>query len=147
MFSFYFATLPIGIALGYGIAGALALFSWSVPFWAEGALMIVLALLCLLIKSPTNMKKNPKAFLALKAASESDTDESDKDTQQMMVSSPHERPSEQEIIHVEEKTRTVKSVSFFYAVRELICNDVYIFSVLGYGYPTIWSSLTHTTFR
>lgn len=71
--SIFYIALPCGAALGYGVSGLLASrISWRIPFFAEGIIMLVLSLLCLLIPSTDKYKEYQQYKQSLAASSGSD---------------------------------------------------------------------------
>lgn len=121
--------MPFGVALGYGISGFVANISWSIPFWMESAIMAVFAFLCLFIKNPSKVKK----IVSPVKAAESDTDESDQEklmesTSAAATASDSGRPSDLEIV----KKKSEKPKNVFFAIKDLVCNNVYVLTVMGY---------------
>lgn len=120
----YFAGLPVGIAIGYGVSGFLASYvTWGLPFWLEGAVMIVLALACLIV-IPNKPKQDDDKLLANDALADTP---SDSDTES--VTDEATANESKQII----KQKAKSKMSVIMAVKLLVTNKVYVLTVIGYG--------------
>ncbi|KAL9653263.1 hypothetical protein ABK040_010970 [Willaertia magna] len=138
--SIFYVALPAGVALGYGVSSLFAAYlHWTLVFFIEGAAMIPLSLLMLVVPSQEDYRKDRKEKEGLLQSEERPIEEiKDKTERTPIIGQETNNNSILDENLGEENTNQVtpqnqdRKYNIFQAIYSLLTNSVYLFALLGY---------------